>query len=71
MQLVGYPDVRWDENGIPGSSQNVGEGPHVKPLRVGDECPWEEVQTDEGCETGGLNGGEGRIVEYPRLGPIQ
>ena len=38
---------------------------------MGDECPWEEGQTDEGCETGGLNGGEERIVDYPRLGPIQ
>ena len=43
----------------------------MKPLKVEDGPLWGEGRTDEGCETCGLNGGEGTNVEDSKLGPIQ
>ena len=37
--------------------------PDVTPWRVEDGCQWEEGQTDEGCESWELPGGEERSVE--------
>ena len=43
----------------------------MKPLKVGDECQWEEVRNDEGCGTVGMSGGEGKTVGHQMVGPIQ